>query len=36
MFPVSTTSGSLADLMRFLSVTIKRIGPDVVRVRREA
>ena len=36
VFPVSTTSGSLADLMRLPGVTIERIGPDVVRVRRES
>ena len=35
VFPVSTSSGSLAELMRTPGVTVERIGPDVVRVRRE-
>ena len=36
VFPVPTASGSLADLARTPGVTIERIGPDVVRVRRAA
>jgi hypothetical protein len=35
VFPVPQNSGSLADLMRAPGVTIERIGPDVVRVRRD-
>lgn len=36
VFPVSMNSGSLADLARTPGVTLERIGPDVVRVRRES
>lgn len=36
VFPVSVHSGSLAELARTPGVTIERIGPDVVRVRRAA
>ncbi|RYG25095.1 hypothetical protein EON82_08370 [bacterium] len=35
VFPVSMNSGSLADLARTPGIRIERIGPDVVRVRRE-
>ena len=36
VFPVSINSGALAELARTPGVTIDRIGPDVVRVRRDA
>ena len=36
VFPVSLNSGSLAELARTPGVTLERIGPDVVRVRRES
>ena len=36
VFPVPANSGSLAELSRAPGVTIERIGPDVVRVRRAA
>lgn len=36
VFPVSINSGSLSDLARTPGVTLERIGPDVVRVRRES
>ena len=36
VFPVTVNSGSLAELARSPGVTIERIGPDVVRVRRAA
>ena len=35
VFPVSMNSGSLADLARTPGITLERIGPDVVRVRRQ-
>jgi|GEM_PF-3951652 len=36
VFPVSVNSSSLSELARAPGVTIERIGPDVVRVRRVA
>ena len=36
VFPISSESSSLAELARTPGVTLERIGPDVVRVRREA
>lgn len=34
VFPVTPASGALVELARSPGVTIERIGPDVVRVRR--